>query len=180
MATNWRALGNELGKLAVRHGPKLVTAVQQAVRSRQGGTSIGTGNTAVRPAASSAAPSDSRARRVLYSPDLDGRADPGEVVWTWVTYEEDAGQGKDRPVIVVGRDGNTLLGLMLSSKNHDDDSNWLSIGSGPWDSKRRPSWVRTDRVLDVPEEGIRREGAVMPSDTFQRVADVLRNTYGWT
>ena len=44
-------------------------------------------------------------RHLDYSPDLDGRADPGEVVWAWVAYEEDAGQGKDRPVLVVGREG---------------------------------------------------------------------------
>jgi hypothetical protein len=30
-----------------------------------------------------------------YSPALDGDPDPGEVVWTWVTYEDD-GQGSSR------------------------------------------------------------------------------------
>lgn len=179
MATNWRALGNELGRLALRHGPKVLTAVQTAVRTRQGKTAIGTPTPPVRPSTTTSEPTASRARRVLYSPDLDGRADPGEIVWTWVAYEEDPGQGKDRPVLVVGRDGATLLGLMLSSRNHDHDSGWIAIGSGPWDAKRRPSWVRTDRVLDVPEDGIRREGAIMPSNTFQRVADVLRSEYGW-
>ena len=29
-----------------------------------------------------------RARKLVYAPDLDGRADPGEIVWTWVAYEE--------------------------------------------------------------------------------------------
>ena len=33
-----------------------------------------------------------------YSPDPDGDADPGEVVWAWVPFEEDPAQGKDRPV----------------------------------------------------------------------------------
>ncbi|GAB5080487.1 hypothetical protein ARTHROSP310_36360 [Arthrobacter sp. AD-310] len=27
----------------------------------------------------------------------DGEPDPGEVVWTWVPYQEDHGRGKDRP-----------------------------------------------------------------------------------
>ena len=40
-----------------------------------------------------------------YSPSLDGDADPGEIVWTWVPFEEDHSQGKDRPVLLVGRDG---------------------------------------------------------------------------
>lgn len=179
MATNWRALGNELGRLALRHGPKVIAAVQTAVRSRQASTAIGSPGTPVRPSTTVSEPTSKRARRVLYSPDLDGRADPGEVVWTWVVYEDDPTQGKDRPVLVVGREGVTLLGLMLSSQNHDNDAGWISVGSGPWDAKRRPSWVRTDRVLDVPEDGIRREGAIMPSATFQRIAEVLRSDYGW-
>src|SRR4051812_15361691 len=55
-------------------------------------------------------------RRLEYSPQLDGDADPGEVVWTWVAYEEDASRGKDRPVLVVGRDGTSVFGLLLSSQ----------------------------------------------------------------
>jgi hypothetical protein len=122
-----------------------------------------------------------RARTVSYQPDLDGAADPGEIVWTWVPYEEDASQGKDRPVLVVARaeDGD-LLGLMLSSQEHRrDDENWLPVGSGPWDREGRDSFVRLDRVLEVPEHGIRREGAVMPADRFERVAAELRSGYGW-
>ena len=40
---------------------------------------------------------------VSYAPTPDGQPDPGEVVWTWVPYEEDAAVGKDRPVVVIGR-----------------------------------------------------------------------------
>jgi hypothetical protein len=36
-----------------------------------------------------------------YSPQTDGAPDPGEVVWTWVPFEENDGRGKDRPVLVV-------------------------------------------------------------------------------
>ena len=127
------------------------------------------------------APARDRARAISYAPDLDGAADPGEIVWTWVPYEEDASQGKDRPVLVVARaaDGD-LLGLMFSSQGHRrDDENWLSVGSGPWDREGRESFVRLDRVLEIPEHGIRREGAVMPADRFDRVAAELRSGYGW-
>lgn len=126
-------------------------------------------------------PSGERAREVVYAPDLDGAADPGEIVWTWVPYEEDASQGKDRPVLVVARSsGSELLGLMLSSQGHrSDDDNWVGIGSGAWDGQGRDSYVRLDRVLEVPEHGIRREGAVVPRDRFDRVAGELRRSYGW-
>ncbi len=84
-------------------------------------------------------------------PQLNGRADPGEIVWTWVPFEEDPSEGKDRPVLVVGREGSTLLGLMLSSNPaRSHTPHWVEIGSGPWDYEGRPSWVRLDRVLDVP------------------------------
>jgi hypothetical protein len=37
-----------------------------------------------------------------YSPELDHDPDPGEVVWTWVAFEDDPSIGKDRPVAVIG------------------------------------------------------------------------------
>lgn len=137
--------------------------------------------TAGRPVTDTSVPTAHRARAVLYAPDLDGRADPGEVVWTWVAYEDDPTRGKDRPVLVVGRDQRTLLGLMLSSQaHHSDDSDWVGIGAGSWDYEGRPSWVRLDRVLDVPEDGIRREGAILDRPTFETVAVRLRADYSWS
>jgi hypothetical protein len=126
-----------------------------------------------------------RARKVSYAPDLDGAADPGEIVWTWVPFEEDATQGKDRPVLVVARadggDSGDLLGLMLSSQDkRDGDPDWQGIGSGAWDKQGRDSFVRLDRVLEIPEHGIRREGAIVPRDRFDGVADRLRREHGWS
>jgi hypothetical protein len=121
------------------------------------------------------------ATRVLeYNPELDGQADPGEVVWTWVAYEDDPRQGKDRPVVVVGRRGRVLLGLMLSSnQDRDGQSHWFALGAGAWDRDHRPSWVRLDRVLEVDEDGIRREGTILDRGRFDAVAAVLRRDYGW-
>jgi len=137
--------------------------------------------TAGRPVTQTSNPTAIRARRVVYAPDLDGRADPGEVVWTWVVYEDDPTRGKDRPVLVVGREHRTLLGLMLSSQtHHDEDPCWVRVGTGSWDYEGRPSWVRLDRVLDVPEEGIRREGAIMDRTTFEVIATRLRTEYRWS
>ena len=127
------------------------------------------------------APTGDRARRVVYAPDLDGAADPGEVVWAWVPFEEGARRGKDRPLLVVGRAGGELLGLMLSSQHkRDGEPGWVGIGSGAWDREGRESFVRLDRVLEVAENGIRREGAVLPRDRFERVAEELRGRYGWS
>ena len=114
---------------------------------------------------------------LTYAPKPDGRPDPGEIVWTWVPYEDDPAQGKDRPVLVVGRDGARLVGLMLTSKDHDRDAAqeardgrfWLDIGSGPWDAQGRPSEVRVNRLIDVDPDAVRREGAVLDAPRFAAV-----------
>jgi PemK-like, MazF-like toxin of type II toxin-antitoxin system len=134
-----------------------------------------------RPVTSASFPTAQRARKLVYAPNLDGRADPGEIVWTWVVYEDDPTKGKDRPVLVVGRDRRVLLGLMVSSRErHAGDRDWVGIGAGAWDYEGRESWVRLDRVLDVPEEGIRREGAILDREIFDAVAARLRADYAWS
>lgn len=121
-----------------------------------------------------------RARTVAYAPDPDGAADPGEVVWAWVPYEEGDGRGKDRPLLVVGRSRGRLLGLILSSQpERADDPHWVPVGSGQWDRQGRESYVRLDRVLELAEHGIRREGAVLDAARFERVARELRSRFGW-
>ena len=108
-----------------------------------------------------------------YSPSLDGDADPGEIVWTWVPFEEDHSQGKDRPVLLVGRDGEYLLALIMTSKDHNNrehaDPNYLDLGSGPWDPQGRASEVKLNRVIRVRPDAMRREGAIMPEDTFRLI-----------
>jgi len=123
---------------------------------------------------------------VEYRPRDDGRPDPGEIVWAWVPFEEDASQGKDRPVLVVGRDGDLLLGLMLTSKDHHRDADdearhgrrWLDLGSGPWDPQGRPSEVRVDRVLRLRPDAVRREGATLDRRRFDAVAAGVRAARG--
>ncbi|ORV94279.1 growth inhibitor PemK [Mycobacterium interjectum] len=134
-----------------------------------------------RPVTSASFPTAQRARKLVYAPNLDGRADPGEIVWTWVVYEDDPSRGKDRPVLVVGRDRRVLLGLVVSSQErHAGDRDWVGIGAGAWDYEGRESWVRLDRVLDVPEESIRREGAILDREIFDVVAARLRAEYAWS
>lgn len=117
--------------------------------------------------------------QLVYEPHPDGHADPGEVVWTWVPYEEDHTRGKDRPVLVIGTDGQWLLALILTSQDHDRDAAdearygrvWMDVGSGSWDAQGRPSEVRLDRILRIDPGAVRREGATISAEVFQQVAD---------
>lgn len=122
---------------------------------------------------------------LTYAPSPDGDPDPGEVVWTWVPYEEDHAVGKDRPVLLVGRQGRWLIGLQLTSQDHDRDEEqerragreWVDIGSGPWDRRGRPSEVRVNRLIRVDPATIRREGAVLPRARFESVVAAVRTHY---
>jgi hypothetical protein len=124
---------------------------------------------------------------IEYRPRKDGRPDPGEIVWGWVPYDENDGRGKDRPVLVIGRRGTDLLGLMLSSQDHDKDAtdearhgrSWTDLGTGPWDSRGRPSEVRLDRLLVLDPATVRREGAALDRVRFDRVVGEARRVQGW-
>ncbi|WP_052510671.1 type II toxin-antitoxin system PemK/MazF family toxin [Crystallibacter crystallopoietes] len=145
----------------------------------------GRGGAAVQgPDLSSAYPGDFRGTaRIAYAPKPDGEADPGEVVWTWVPYEEDYSQGKDRPVLLVGHNGGRLLALMMTTRDRNNgehhDADYVDVGTGPWDRQRRPSEVKLDRILQVDPRDIRREGAVLAKTAFDRVAEALRRRHGW-
>ena len=115
-----------------------------------------------------------------YSPSTDGDPDPGEIVWTWVPYEENDGRGKDRPVLVVAAEvGGTLLAVQLTSKSHQG-ADFVPVGAGAWDGEHRPSWVRIDRVLRVHDGGMRREAAALDRKHYDEVATALQVRYGWS
>lgn len=122
-------------------------------------------------------PTAPRLRRLGYAPVADGRPDPGEVVWAWVPYEDDPRQGKDRPVLVIGSEGEVLLALALTSKDNTRDADheasagryWMDVGTGGWDRERRPSEVRLNRLLRLAPADVRREGAALDRATFDRV-----------
>lgn len=114
---------------------------------------------------------------VSYAPNSDGRADPGEVVWTHVAFDDDPSQGKDRPVLLVGRRGAWLAGLLLTSKRPGAGPNrvFMDVGAGSWDRQRRPSQVRLDRLVDVDPAQVRREGAALDRVVFDRVVEAARH-----
>ncbi len=121
--------------------------------------------------------------RTTYHPSRDGAPDPGEVVWTWVPFQENDGRGKDRPVLIVaalpkGPQG-AVLAVQLTSKGHDGDPHFVPVGSGGWDGAGRPSWVNLSRVVRVLPEGMRRESVALPRAAFDRVVARLDQLYGW-
>ena len=117
-----------------------------------------------------------------YAPERDGAPDPGEVVWAWVAYEDDPGQGKDRPVLVLREQGDGWVGLYLSSQDHDRDAEqearygryWMDVGTGGWDSQGRPSEVRLDRLVELRAGDFRREGAALDRRVFDAVVEASR------
>jgi hypothetical protein len=108
-----------------------------------------------------------------YSPCLDGDPDPGEVVWTWVPYEDDPSQGKDRPVAIIGRRGQHLLGVPLTSKQKDNELQ-VAVGTGSWDREGRTSYAKVERVLDIVPTSVRREGAVLSHAHFDDIVAGVR------
>lgn len=120
--------------------------------------------------------------------DQNNRPDPGEVVWTWVAYEDDPSQGKDRPVLLIGEPTEgEFYALQLTSKDHDRDAEqeeragrlWMDIGTGAWDRQGRPSEVRLNRLLTVAEADIRREGHSLDRAIFEEVVAEAQRVNDW-
>lgn len=188
MAINLRSLGD-----AVRMSLRALGRIRADGHSTSGGTGPQHGRAAARSApvatvppgwTSAAYPGDFQGvSTARYAPQPDGEPDPGEVVWTWVPYEEDHTRGKDRPVLLIGRNGDYLLGLMLTSKDHDQDrsvaGDYVDLGTGSWDRQGRPSEAKLGRILQVSPDSIRREGAVLDRARFELVSAALRRRHGW-
>lgn len=188
----WKSLINRVVKIGVNEGFKFLREAQAEKKAGSQTPAPRPGDHPRADARSSGAdsaqasdyPGDYRGTvNVSYSPDIDGDADPGEVVWGWVPFEEDHSQGKDRPSLVVGKDGTWVLALMLTSQDHipggvgevreDRHARWMNIGSGDWDPQGRPSEIRLDRVVRLDPQSIRREGSIMPRELFEQVAENL-------
>ena len=109
-------------------------------------------------------------------PALDGDPDPGEVVWTWVPFEDDPTLGKDRPVVIIGRHGDDLSGVALTSKQTGRDDH-VEVGSGPWDAHGRTSYAKVDRLLDIDPRDVRREGAILNRRSFDAVIQAVERRH---
>jgi len=125
-------------------------------------------------------PTDVRGLVLDYAPRRDGRADAGEIGWTWVPFAERDGRGKDRPVLIIGRQSaDRVYAVKLTSRSHAGEREYVPIGSGPWDAQGRPSWVDLDQLYSVHVQGLRREGVALDAGRFDVVARALQARYGW-
>ena len=167
-----RALGRAAGRLLTWAADRLGRTDRRPAAGRRG-----------RPARRAPA----GAPDVEYRPRADDCPDPGEICWAWVPYDEGDGRGKDRPVLISGRRDGDLLGLQLSSQDHDLDADdearhgrfWTDIGTGAWDRQGRPSEVRLDKLLVLDPARVRREGAALDRERFDRVIAEARRVQGW-
>lgn len=114
--------------------------------------------------------------QIEYSPRMDGDPDPGDVVWAWVPFEEDPTQGKDRPLVVIGRRGNTLVGVPLTTKQNPNEAQ-LEVGSGDWDPQGRVGYARIWRMMDIDDQSMRREGAVLDRRRFDQLVKAVDEYY---
>lgn len=115
-------------------------------------------------------------RNIYYAPDMDGNAEPGEVVWVTVPSHPP----RQRSMLVVGRERGEVLGLLISSEaEHASDERWLGIGAGEWNASGKPCWVRLDKTMIVPESDLHRSGTIIPQRRFERVANRLRDRFDW-
>ena len=95
-------------------------------------------------------------------------------------YTENDGRGKDRPVLVIGRqDAQRVYAVRLTSKPHEGDHDFLALGTGAWDSRGRPSWVDIEQLYSVHAAGMRREASALDLKRFVKIADALHRRYGW-
>lgn len=156
-------------------------ALDQGLASLQQGlgmtdSSVSTFNNADEPVL--ARPTGACASTLIYAPDMDGQADPGEVVW--VHSPNNQSDGRERAIVILGHHERYIRGLLISTNDeHSTDNNWLEIGAGGWDMQGRPAWVRLDKIIEVPDHMIRRKGTVLPRRRFERIASRLRTDYNW-
>lgn len=105
---------------------------------------------------------------------------PGDVVWAQVRFQDRPKESKDRPVLVVGSDGDHLLVLTLTSRPRDPrHREWLDIGTGTWDPRGRTSWVRLHPYYRLPSNRLRRFGGAVGGETLAVVRRELVTRYGW-
>lgn len=156
----------------------------KALRSRLGLTEIGPNadnGDEHESAPIMAFPASEKSRAIAYAPDIDGQVEAGEIAWLWVPAYGPENPPAERAMVVVGRaNREDVLGLLISPEQcHDEEQNWLAIGPGGWNPSGETCWVRVDKLIQVPEHSVRRQGVLLPEARFDRIARVLRTRFGW-
>ena len=105
-----------------------------------------------------------------------GLPGPGELIWAWVPFGRESGDGKDRPCAVVATepDRRSVLVVPLTSREHEDDPDYLFLGYGDWNADGPASWARVSSLLRVPERGIRSRLGALDRGQLRALRTVLR------
>ena len=199
MASQWKTFQRFAENLVFNEAPKFIRQLQRPEtlpRGIQQGIKIGldvarralpttppTAITAGRPVTKNSVPTAQRARKLVYAPDLDGRADPGEVVWTWVVYEDDPTRGKDRPGAGGGPRPShpARADAVQPGAPRTTTANWVGIGSGPWDyegtARAGCGWTGCSTC---PRRAFAAKARSWSARSFDVVAARLRAEYSWS
>jgi mRNA-degrading endonuclease toxin of MazEF toxin-antitoxin module len=99
-----------------------------------------------------------------------GGPQPGQVWWAEVPFEDGHGS-KDRPVVVLRRDGGHRVVLMVSSQDKAGRRGWVALDRRGWDRRPGRSWVRTDREIPLRGRDFRRRAGRCPAETWALLRD---------
>ena len=77
-------------------------------------------------------------------------------------------------MVIIGRRGSNLVGVPLTSKQHDNEAQ-VPVGTGSWDREGRPSYAKLERLLEIDPQQVRREGAVLSRAHFDDVVAGVEN-----
>ena len=75
-----------------------------------------------------------------------------------------------------GPGGGGCLGADSGTPN-EITAGHLELGTGGWDPKRRTSYARIWRMVDIDPESTRREGAVLDARRFERLVEMVDRYY---
>ncbi|MFF3415817.1 hypothetical protein ACFYW9_14125 [Streptomyces sp. NPDC002698] len=96
--------------------------------------------------------------------------EPGDVWWAAVSFMEDAGTVKDRPVIIKSVHPDAVAAFYLTSQNKDSGTGFTRLAcASTWDPAGRQSWAQHSETRAIPLTNLRRFGAALPAGEFQRL-----------
>jgi mRNA-degrading endonuclease toxin of MazEF toxin-antitoxin module len=93
---------------------------------------------------------------------------------------EDSEEAKDRPVLVLRREGDHARVLKVTSQEKVGRTNYRRIDPSRWDrpGARNGSWVQTDNVVTVPVDHFRRRlGVETDQDLKQELMRIHRREF---
>ncbi|MET7682805.1 type II toxin-antitoxin system PemK/MazF family toxin [Streptomyces sp. NPDC005423] len=106
-------------------------------------------------------------------PGRAGRGDrprPAEIWWANVPYEDQPGEAKDRPCLVLAVRGNRVTVAKITSKYHTERAGVIPMPPGSvGDARGRTSYLETDELRSVRVREFRRRVGVADPALWDQV-----------